>query len=368
MRWAFFFFSFLFSLCGEAVQSFSSASSQSFSDLKPVLGEGEYEELQRAFPGLERKCSASLLSHSPDKVYHIQCPGKQLGLRIFGRTVYAQKRGAYRSWLAGELDFGPKVLYVSSDQKVVVWQWLEGKMLKVPLSQDDLRKMAHLLKEMHAVSKPKYLFPRVVKIENRVLHRIQDLKKCKKVPIDLKLLKKSVKLIGRYLKHSSKRMIHVDIHQKHVLKTPKGQLKLIDWGDSATGDPYDDLAAFSYFFCLSDSQEKEFLNLYLGRPATQAEQARLYLKKLLTLLHYSLWQLRQGLKGAGLLNQTHIGELPDSLQEWLCKNGENSHFSGNPALSKALGMRGLKDFFKEMSSDRYHAAVQVLKKKEKRFF
>lgn len=344
------------------VQHFSKTQYHPFSVHASLFTTAETNALERAFPDLRARCQMALMSSSPDKVFHVKCPNQELGLRIFGRTAYAKKRGAYRSRLAGEMGLGPEILFVSEDKKVVVWRWLQGEGLTIPMNAADSNQAARMLRQIHAVPKKVRRFPRLVKIEDRVNRRLKELKKVAPDFLDFKRLKQSIKLIEKRLKKTvDHKMIHSDIHQKHVLKTSDGRIQLIDWGDCSTGDPYDDLAAFSYFFCLTPEQDQQFLAAYFERAPTEGEQAHLFLKKLLVGLHYSLWHLRQGLKGKGLMNQTRIGLLPETLQEWLGENGQRSHFSGNPALSKKLGTLGLKDYLKTVATERYGQAIQALK-------
>ena len=298
------------------------------------------------------QCRYSFKSQKPDQVYHIKCGTKQWGLRLFGRTAYANKRGVYRASLAGALGFGPKITAADPGDGFIIWPWLKGGTLSNPLSDRDLDSLTKLLKKVHAVPADQRLYPRVTRIEDRVVHRIDELQKIKSTAVNLKALRRSVKLVVENLQPEPMVMIHGDLQQSHVLQTTDG-IKLIDWGDSSTGDAFDDLAAASVFFALSPAQDQKMLDVYFDGHVTCRKKQQLFMKKLLVVLHYSLWQLRQAEKGRSLLNQTRIDMTAKTLAEWLRHNGTNSHFTGNPALSRHVAMMGLDSYFKGVASEGY---------------
>ncbi len=315
---------------------------------------------QSPFPLELKKCQIKVMSEKPDQVFKARCGDKLYGIRMFGRTPYAQKRGVHRSLLASELGVGPTVHYVAS--KIVLWEWLDGDFLQQPVPVDLLQKSADLLRKIHTIPAEKHQFFKKVFIEDRALNRLSELEKKGYTGLDLPLLRRSLTRIQKHLKKKQAHtMIHADLHQTHLLETASGELKLIDWGDSATGDGYDDLAAFSYFFCLTQHQEKKFLTMYLKRTPTSQEVARLYLKKLMVLVHFSLWHLRQGITDASLPSFQKISPLDlPSLQHWICKNGTKTHFSGNPQLSYHLGGKGMKEYFQALQSSDYLAAIMAI--------
>tara|TARA_B000000565_G_scaffold234602_1_gene195091 strand:- start:3597 stop:4682 length:1086 start_codon:yes stop_codon:yes gene_type:complete len=331
------------------------------------------QPLNRLLPTLPKKVSSKLReaigkkdigacvyrprSQKPDQVYHIKCSSKERGLRLFGRTAYANKRGVYRASLAGALGFGPEISIDDPEAGFLIWPWLEGETLSIPLSDQDLESLTKLLKKVHAVPADQRLYPRVTRIEDRVVRRIDELQKIKSTVVDLKALRRSVKLVVENLQPEPMVMIHGDLQQSHVLQTARG-IKLIDWGDSSTGDAFDDLAAVSVFFALSPAQDQKMLDVYFEGRVTCREHQQLFMKKLLVVLHYSLWQLRQAEKGRGLLNQTRIDMTAKTLAEWLTRNGANSHFSGNPALSRHVAMMGLEFYFKGVASKNYKVQCQ----------
>jgi thiamine kinase-like enzyme len=298
------------------------------------------------------QCVYSFKSRKPDQVYHIKCGTKEWGLRLFGRTVYANKRGVYRASLAGALEFGPKIVASDPETGFLMWPWLKGAALSIPLSDQNLESLTKLLKKVHAVPADQRLYPRVTRIEDRVINRIDELQKIKSTVVDLKALRRSVKLAVKNLQPQPVVMIHGDLQLSHVLQTTQG-IKLIDWGDSGTGDAFDDLAAVSVFFALSPMQDQKMLDVYFDGRVTCQQQQQLFMKKLLVVLHYSLWQLRQAEKGRGLLNQTRFDMTAKTLAGWLRYNGTNSHFTGNPALSRHVAMMGLESYFKGVASEEY---------------
>ncbi|PLX29472.1 MAG: hypothetical protein C0582_04675 [Alphaproteobacteria bacterium] len=308
--------------------------------------------LKEALPqNAEAQCSYQLMSRNPDQVYCIKCPHQTFGLRVFNRTTYATRRGVYRASLAGALGLGPEVIMSNPEVGFVLWKWLAGRVLKSPVTSDDVRALTQQLRKVHQIPAQQRRYSRHTRIENRVHHRIDELMDMGSTVINLKSLQKSVDRIVKNLEAGPDVMLHTDIHQSHVLRTNRG-IQLIDWGDSSTGSPFDDLAAVSVFFGLTPAQDRDMLTTYFDRPPSCMDGRQLFLKKLLVMLHYSLWQLRQAEKARGLLYQTRIKPYK-MFSEWIQDQGAQTHFSGNPALSRHVALLGLKAYFEGISSEAY---------------
>jgi len=66
---------------------------------------------------------------------------------------------------------------------------------------------------------------------------------------------------------------HLDLNPLNIMLTKEGFL-LVDWVNGGMSDPYFDLAAFSIFHNLNESQSQAFLNHYFDRCPTQTEWSR----------------------------------------------------------------------------------------------
>jgi thiamine kinase len=74
---------------------------------------------------------------------------------------------------------------------------------------------------------------------------------------------------------SSAALCHNDLLCQNIIEADDGQLMLIDWEYAAVGDPFFDLAIVVQHHGLEESRAGRFLESYLGRPATTAEQNQL---------------------------------------------------------------------------------------------
>jgi thiamine kinase-like enzyme len=66
---------------------------------------------------------------------------------------------------------------------------------------------------------------------------------------------------------------HLDLHPLNIMIVEKRFL-LVDWVNGGMSDPYFDLATFTIFQCLNESQILTFLTHYFGRHPTQLEWNR----------------------------------------------------------------------------------------------
>ncbi|MDR2373028.1 MAG: phosphotransferase [Bifidobacteriaceae bacterium] len=89
---------------------------------------------------------------------------------------------------------------------------------------------------------------------------------------------------------------HGDFTASNVLLTAEGEVKLIDWELAGMGDPLADLASFALAARFAPAEAESLVELYLGRPPSGRERARLYAWSAVIALVNTLWaEYRQAL-------------------------------------------------------------------------
>ncbi|HEY4014886.1 MAG TPA: phosphotransferase [Polyangiaceae bacterium] len=79
---------------------------------------------------------------------------------------------------------------------------------------------------------------------------------------------------------------HRDLNPNNILLTPD-RVVFIDWDTAAAGDPFLDVAQLGVFAFPSPEQREAFLSAYLGRAATDEEQARAIVARVMALAFYA---------------------------------------------------------------------------------
>lgn len=227
-----------------------------------------------------------------DKVYKVSTSVGDFALRLGSRTPYAKKRTIVRSLLGAHLQVAPKVHWADASHGVIITDWVQGELLK-SLTPRHIVQIAGHLKKIH--KSPMDTFSEPYTIGMRVHQRLKDIVKVwPTLEADLTPYLKVLTEIEMLLKPYDVLVItHGDLNQGNIIETPKKDVFLIDWGDSVVADAYDDLAGLAHYFHLSESDMYFLLLTYLGRIPTKKEQAKLYFKRLETLLHHGLWAYLQ---------------------------------------------------------------------------
>lgn len=204
--------------------------------------------------------------------------------------------------LIGEKGLGPKVIWYDPSCQFLITEFIAGENLTSSDFQDPilLRKVAFLLQEAHKslVGLSSSLKP--YSLKERVLQRLKEIKSSHK---RLHLWQR-LKTILESMSGSSPGLIHADIKGSNILKTPT-HLFLIDWGEVAEGDFYDDLGSLAFHFHLAPQQEEKLLYLYFGHTPSQAQIQALKRHRCLAEWHHRLLQIRnKNRSGCGALTDT----------------------------------------------------------------
>lgn len=153
----------------------------------------------------------------------------------------------------GEFDFVPKLIEETEDK--IVWEFIEGEMLKNP-TQADLKQLGRMLRTLH---KSEVVFPK-----NNLRKRADEyLKKAhalgRKWPEIEDNWREMITLMNRMGRLNP---CHNDVWDQNILKDKNGKLWLVDWEYATMGDKHYDLAFFIESMRLSKEDEKVFLDEY----------------------------------------------------------------------------------------------------------
>lgn len=305
-------------------------------------------------------------SQKPDAVYRLQLKGHahDYAVRLTHRTEYAKQRTAERSQMASDIGVGPQLFYASPHGSIIITAWVEG--INCPkMTPPTLTAMVKTLKQFHQTYAATQSFPDAYTIANRCDNRIKEIKSffTDKATHVLSQVEKALKEMNQALEpHDHLIPIHGDINGVNTILTNQGDIKLIDWGDSVTSDPYDDLGALAFYAALSVHEEENLLLTYLDRPPTAKEKAKLYLKRLQSHLHYILWIF---LSQRNLSNPKSYA-LPqgpfktESLSQWLRENACKTHHIKQASDATKVLMKGLAEFQDLITGPRYKKALRTL--------
>lgn len=100
---------------------------------------------------------------------------------------------------------------------------------------------------------------------------------------------------------------HNDLFRPENVLFDGTRVWLVDWEAAFQNDRYADLAVVANFLVNNEAQERSFLEMYLERPASEYERARLYLMRQLSHLFYAMAFLMQ--VGSGDERQEAIPEF-----------------------------------------------------------
>lgn len=160
---------------------------------------------------------------------------------------------------------GSKPIIIDETQGFMLCEFIEGKH-KVKLTQQELKKLAKLLKK---------------------LHHIKD---NKKVPLLKKYFKFKDKKVNNAfisLKKEPKelRLCHNDLHSKNILFYKKN-IKFIDWEYAGVNDLYFDLVSIIIEYKLNKKDESSFLKAYFYRKKINLKKITAY-----KIIYKELWRV-----------------------------------------------------------------------------
>ena len=149
---------------------------------------------------------------------------------------------------------------------------------------------------------------------------------------------------------------HGDLNPSNIL-TDSQQIYLIDWEAAHIGNRYVDLAAICNSFFRTKEDEQAFLEQYLGHPASETEEAKLYLMRICSRLLYALLMLHLADKGrpsdTPLDSNMEGMTLAYFTEQIASKNISLGTYEGQLLYSKAC----FNQVHQEVSSNRYAKTI-----------
>jgi thiamine kinase-like enzyme len=182
-------------------------------------------------------------------------------------------------------DLGAEYLYFDPRQGICLRPWLTGRSWSVSDLQKprNLERLAVLLRKLHslqAVGKP-----------------FEPLAAARRYAAAVgteqaaRLVSRAADAIGAG-QGGETALCHNDLVCENIFEAEDGRLLLIDWEYAGVGDPYFDLAVVVQHHCLESTLSRDFLDAWLGRPATTEEQNHLSQQCSFYQCLLKLWQLR----------------------------------------------------------------------------
>lgn len=152
-----------------------------------------------------------------------------------------------------EFDFVPKLLENTNEK--VVWEYIEGKMLKHP-SDEDLKVIGTYLRQLH---KSDVIFPK-----NNFRARYREyLKVAHAKGIKMSEVENNWGQMNKLVTRMSRlNPCHNDLWWQNIIKDKNGKIWIVDWEYATMGDKHFDLAFFIDSLELTPRQEKIFLETY----------------------------------------------------------------------------------------------------------
>ncbi len=196
----------------------------------------------------------------------------------------------------GALNMTDEIVLFDAETGIKITHYYEGARISDPYNDNDLDISMTLLKKMHD---QKYKVANRFDIDNMInfyyslateigAMRFTDVQD---------VLKKVEELLRiRDMLGVPEILCHGDFAHTNVLILPNGDNKLIDWEYSGMSDPIMDVSMYSIYAEFDRERIDLSLDLYLKRPPTKEEKARLYLYVALGGFLWSMWgQYKQGL-------------------------------------------------------------------------
>ena len=136
-------------------------------------------------------------------------------------------------------------------------------------------------------------------------------------------LKEQVKKIESEFYESNPTFVlcHLDLHCHNMMRH-NGKVKLVDYGMTGPDHPFLDLAVFGMYQNLSDREEKELLQHYLGEAFTEEKWEEYLNLRPIVYLNKVIYPIKKGLEMLGgtrdqllaVWKEESVGKLSDYFQ------------------------------------------------------
>lgn len=181
---------------------------------------------------------------------------------------------------AGKIGIGPEIYFIDAQLKGIIMKFIPGRIVQ----QADFEnpnchlQFVKLLKKLHqsAAKFPLACSP-FQRFHNFLLKGVQNNIVYPPQFDEIIILMKELEEILE-LKSMPLVPTHLDLHPSNIM-IENNHFILVDWVNGGMSDPYFDLATFTTFLNLNDSQVLTFLTHYLERAPTQFEWNRFIITK-----------------------------------------------------------------------------------------
>ena len=245
------------------------------------------EQVLAGIPGFSGAKVARQLSDGPTNAsYEISAGDTRYLLRI--DKPAASRLGLDRAAeeqlyaIIAAAGLGPQPTWFDADAGIFLRPFLPGRSwVRQDLEQaENLQRLAQLLRKLHDLSVPENRFDPLA-AARRYADRIGS--------SEAEALFSRAEQAYNSLPAVIPVLCHNDLVYQNVLESET--LTLIDWEYAGAGDACFDLAVVVEHHGLPEHLEQNFLDAYLGRPATSSEQAHLAHQKTFYATLLQLWQL-----------------------------------------------------------------------------
>ncbi len=212
---------------------------------------------------------------------------------------------------AGKIGIGPQIYFVDSQMEGMIMDFIPGRTVQQNDFEngDNLTRFAKFLQKLHQ-SKEK--FP----VACSPFQRFQNfMVKGKKEKITYPLRFTEVEMLMEEMEATLQLSpipqvpAHLDLHPLNIMLTDQ-KFFLVDWVNGGMCDPYFDLATFTTFQCLNESQILTFLTHYFERSPTEFEWNRFIITQPIRLFVIAAALLSTS------LDETRPMSYEEALQSW----------------------------------------------------
>ena len=199
-----------------------------------------------------------------NRVYLLQTKRKKYLLRHFQIDIDRKREFNIQTKLYRK-KIAPKPILLDLNNGVMISEFIEGTH-KIKLNQQELKKMAQLLKKVHKTK------------TNQKRNSFR-----KNFSFNHKKVKRAFILLEKEKKEYA--LGHNDLHPKNIIFT-KRTIKLIDWEYARYSDIYFDLVSIIIEYKLNKKDTLTFLRSYLGKRKINQKKIKAF-----TLIYKELWRL-----------------------------------------------------------------------------
>lgn len=285
-------------------------------------------------------------------LYQVDVEGHQYIVRstggIFGKAGVEQEVILMQE--ASEHNIAPKVYYANPASGVVAMDKITNifpNLFAPGLIQswpDFLGEVAGIIREVHNLNPD----PNIVTERYLDVYFYDLVKYIKKDMLPPQYAVIFEKFAKKKWPRGTRVLSHNDLHTRNLLNDGK-KLYLIDWEFAGFGPRFYDPASFANMQAMTNDQGREFLNLYLERPASPAEYYEFVAMRQLQAMVHAVFNLLISKQSANNeLQSLHASSVPQTVRNFLLAFDSGLIDVRNPhhLYENALVLLRYADYFK----------------------